>query len=234
MTADDRSWLTADYPELRDGPPWVMHDMVLAERDLPAGIVGLPGVEALASAVRAAVEAGEPVVVTGCGTSEHGAQAVTLLLDEALTAAGLAAPGRVESRQAFEAALAPRRGGVCIAISHGGTSTATNEALRAAADAGARTALITAEPAQEAGGLATDVLVTPLADRSWCHTVGYVSPILAGGAIGAALRGERLDAGDPAGPADQPLTRPPRRTPRASRRPSRRVPSSWSSARGST
>ncbi len=49
MTADDRSWLTADYPELRDGPPWVMHDMVLAERELPAGIVGLPGVEALAA-----------------------------------------------------------------------------------------------------------------------------------------------------------------------------------------
>src|SRR3954470_23323989 len=145
MTPDDRSWLTADYPELRDGPPWVMNDMVLAERDLPAGVVDLPGVEAVADAVRAAVAAGEPVVVTGCGTSEHGAQAVTLLLDEALTAAGLAAPGRVESRQAFEAALAPRRGGVCIAISHGGTSTATNDALRAAAEAGSRHGLSTAE-----------------------------------------------------------------------------------------
>src|SRR5689334_19708051 len=105
MTVEDRSWHTADYPELRDGPPWVMHDMVLAEHDLAAGIVGLSGLDTLAEMVRAAVQAGGPVVVSGCGTSEHGAVAVALLLDEALTAAGLAAPGRVEPRQAFEAAL---------------------------------------------------------------------------------------------------------------------------------
>src|SRR4051812_12078468 len=195
MTVEDRSWHTADYPELRDGPPWVMHDMVLAEHDLAAGIVNLGGVHALADLVRDAVRAGEPVVVSGCGTSEHGAVAVALLLDEALAAAGLAAPGRVEPRQAFEAALAPRAGGLCIAISHGGTSAATNDSLRAAKAAGARTALITAEPAQEASGLADEVLVTPLSDRSFCHTVGYTSPILAGAAIGAVLRGETLDAG---------------------------------------
>ena len=34
---------------------------------------------------------------------------------------------------------------------------------------------------------ADHVLTTPLTDRSWCHTVGYVSPILAGAAIAAAL-----------------------------------------------
>jgi len=42
---DDRSWLTDDYPELRDGPPWVMEDMILEERDLPVGI--LPHMEAI-------------------------------------------------------------------------------------------------------------------------------------------------------------------------------------------
>ncbi len=31
------------------------------------------------------------------------------------------------------------------------------------------------------------MLVTPLVDRSWCHTVGYVSPLLAGAAIAAGL-----------------------------------------------
>jgi fructoselysine-6-P-deglycase FrlB-like protein len=31
-------------------------------------------------------------------------------------------------------------------------------------------------------------------DRSWCHTVGYLSPILAGVAVGAALTGEPGDA----------------------------------------
>src|SRR5215468_9337322 len=85
---DDRSWLTADYPELRDGPPWVMQEMVEAERELPAGVAAAPGADALADAVRGAVAAGEPVVLVGCGTSEHGALAVAELLDEALAAAG--------------------------------------------------------------------------------------------------------------------------------------------------
>ena len=33
---DDRSWLTSEYPELRDGPPWVMEDMILAQRGYQA------------------------------------------------------------------------------------------------------------------------------------------------------------------------------------------------------
>jgi glutamine---fructose-6-phosphate transaminase (isomerizing) len=37
------------------------------------------------------------------------------------------------------------------------------------------------------------VFATPIMDRSWCHTVGYVSPILAGWAIAAAIAGQAED-----------------------------------------
>jgi glucosamine 6-phosphate synthetase-like amidotransferase/phosphosugar isomerase protein len=45
----------------------------------------------------------------------------------------------------------------------------------------ARTILITARPELETGADLT--IATPLVDTSWCHTVGYVSPLLAFTAI---------------------------------------------------
>jgi len=176
---DDRSWLTDEYPELRDGPPWVMEEMIMAERDLPQPI--LEGTSAEAAAVRSAVDAaaaaGEPVVVTGCGTSEHAAMAVAEMLSDALPDA------RIESRQALAAALRPRSGGVCIAVSHDGGTPATCRALEAAAGAGATTAAITAHAGSAITRPAQIILMTPLLDRSWCHTVAYASAILAGAAI---------------------------------------------------
>jgi fructoselysine-6-P-deglycase FrlB-like protein len=38
------------------------------------------------------------------------------------------------------------------------------------------------------------VLATPEVDRSWCHTVGYVSPLAAGYALAAAASGGSADA----------------------------------------
>ena len=47
--SDDRSWLTADYPELRDGPPWVMEEMSCPSRGLPSAILAAdPARDALA------------------------------------------------------------------------------------------------------------------------------------------------------------------------------------------
>ena len=140
MSGDDRSWYGDGYPELRDGPPWVMEDMILAEPGLAPAIASAPGAEAIAGAVLAAAHAGRPIVVTGCGTSEHGALAVAALLDDALRRAGVAA--LPESRQALDAALDPRAGGLCIGISHDGTTRATILALEAARTAGAATATI--------------------------------------------------------------------------------------------
>ena len=83
----------------------------------------------------AAAAAGDPVVVTGCGTSEHAAVAVAELLTDAFRRAGHGA--RAEARQALDAAFEPRLGGVCIAISHDGGTRATQLALEAARESGA-------------------------------------------------------------------------------------------------
>ena len=33
--SDDRSWYTSEYPDLRDGPPWVMQEMIEGQRASP-------------------------------------------------------------------------------------------------------------------------------------------------------------------------------------------------------
>jgi fructoselysine-6-P-deglycase FrlB-like protein len=145
----------SDTPELRDGPPWAMEEMILAEPGLVGPILALP--EALEAAEM--IRETETVTVVGCGTSEHAALAGAALLG-------------ARARDAFEASLDPQREGVLIAVSHEGGTAATLAALEAT---GARTILITANP----DARADLTLVTPLVDRSWCHTVGYVSPLLA-------------------------------------------------------
>ena len=187
--SDDRSWLSADYPELRDGPPWVMEEMILAQPGLPSAILAAdPARDALAAAIRAAAGRGEPVAITGCGTSEHACMAVAELLREALPGAW------VESRQALDAAAAPHQGGVCVGISHDGGTRATLLALEAARGAGATIGVITAVPDSKVAAAAEHVVVTPLRDRSWCHTVAYTSAICAGAGLAGGADPERLDA----------------------------------------
>jgi glucosamine--fructose-6-phosphate aminotransferase (isomerizing) len=169
----------SDMPELRPGPPWAMEEMIYAEPGLVGPILNSSAALEAAESLRE----GGPVVLVGCGTSEHAAMAGAALLDGAV------------ARDAFEASLAPQTGGACIAITHEAGTAATLNALRAAAANGARTILITAKP----GTVEADIVVaTPLVDRSWCHTVGYVSPLLALTAIAGAADAatcERVVAG---------------------------------------
>ena len=96
MTRDDRDWLTDDFPELRDAPPWVMEEMIFAQARLAAPILGADRAEVtrLRDAVVGAAAAGEPVVVTGCGTSEHAAMVVAELLTDSFRRAGTHGSGR--------------------------------------------------------------------------------------------------------------------------------------------
>jgi fructoselysine-6-P-deglycase FrlB-like protein len=156
---------------------------------------------ALAAAVRSAGLAGKPIHVVGCGTSEHAALATAAILRDAARAASLpsaiGAGGAPVAVQAFEAALEagqPGPGGLVIAISHEGATWATNRALDAARAGGATTALVTVTAASPAAGLADIVVTTDELDQSWCHTVGYLSPILAAAAVGAHLSGVPIDA----------------------------------------
>jgi len=153
----------SETPEVRNGPPWAMEEMILAEPGLVAPILASPAAAEAAESIRE----GGPVVLIGCGTSEHAAIAGATLI-----------PG-ARSRDAFEASLDPQDGGVLIGISHEGGTAATLAALRAATSA--RTILITAK-----SGPADIVVTTPVVDTAWCHTVGYVSPLLALTAIAGA------------------------------------------------
>lgn len=181
-------WYDKSFPEFRSAPPWVMEDMVAVEPTLPAVIADrAPAAAELARLAHGARRSGEPIVVTGCGTSEHAAQAIAALICDALDG-----PAAV-ARQALDAVAAPRSGGLCIAVSHEGETAATIAALATARRNGARTALVSARRASRGADLADVVIDTGVADRSWCHTVGYVAPILAGGLVAAELVGAPLD-----------------------------------------
>ena len=199
-------WSSTAMPPRRDGQPYHMTDMIRAEPGLAHRLLtrlAAPDgtAAALAAAVRSAGRAGKPIHVVGCGTSEHGALATAAILRDAARAAGLpsaiGAGGAAVAVQAFEAALEvaqPGRGGLVIAISHEGATWATNRALDAARAEGATTALVTVSAASPAAGLADIVVTTDELDQSWCHTVGYLSPILAAAAVGAHLSGTPIDA----------------------------------------
>ena len=63
-----------------------------------------------------------------------------------------------------------------VAVSHEAGTAATLEAARGASAAGAQVVLVTAHPELVPAGI--EPIGTPLHDRSWCHTVAYVSPLL--------------------------------------------------------
>ena len=109
-----------------------------------------------------------------------------MILRDAWRRAGLPAWGPVAA-QAFELAQEPPGSGLVIGVSHEGGTAATIAALDAARASGARTALLTASAASPAAAAADVVLATVEMDRSWCHTVGYVSPMAAAAAVAAAL-----------------------------------------------
>jgi glucosamine--fructose-6-phosphate aminotransferase (isomerizing) len=173
-----------------------MEEMILRESELLPELLASAEARQAGALIRSAVSAGESVVLTGCGTSEHAAMAGAHLLNEAFGV------GSAVARDAFEASLQPQAGGVLVGISHEAATTATLNALAAAGARGAQTILVTAVPD---GVAAAELIVpTPLRDRSWCHTVGYLSPLLAVYAM----------YGPPAGPVrrifDEALDRRPR------------------------
>jgi len=192
LTGAPEPWDYLPMPELRAGPPWAMAEMIAAEPALAGRIVARlvadGSAAALAGAIREAAAAGDPVIVTGCGTSEHAAMAAAAILRDGWRAAGLPGDGPV-SAQAFELSLDAPAKGLVIGVSHEGGTTATIEAMRAARAAGARTALLTASAGAPAADEADIVLATVEMDRSWCHTVGYVSPMVAALAATGFLAG---------------------------------------------
>ena len=188
-------WAPSSMPPFRSRPPYVMSEMIAAEPAVAERLVRRlakdPVLDRVASEIRAAADAGRPVVTTGCGTSEHAAMAIAMLLTDAL---GLPAGSEVRSVQTLETLHRPIGDGLLLAVSHEGGTHATNEAIRAAQAAGATTALITVGPGSPGAALADHVILTEEQDQSWCHTIGYLAPLVVGVALAAKLRRSRLDA----------------------------------------
>jgi len=184
-----------------------MEDMIEAQVTLPEALGDSLSSSApqLVEMLHTAAESGEPIVVSAVGTSGHSARAVARILNGAMAGTAVAA-GPAEARESADEALAPRRRGLCIAISHGGLSKSTVRALAAAREAGAKTALITAAGNTPAQDVADVVLKTPLRDKSYCHTVGYTSPILTGFYLASAYREEEFPATGLAGYLRELLT----------------------------
>ena len=186
-------WHSTSMPSRRSGPPYHMTEMIEAEpglaRRILAALAGAAGPAALvARAVREAAEGGQPIVVTGCGTSEHAALAGVEILRETLRSVGLST-ATLRSEQAFELSLDPVASGLVIGVSHEGGTPATNAALAACREAGARTALITVTDRSPGAGLVDLVVTTHELDQGWCHVIGYLAPILGFTAIGSHLTG---------------------------------------------
>lgn len=173
-------------PAFRGKPPYLMTEMIAAEPALADRLLHRLADDPVVSQVADLVRSG-PVIVTGCGTSEHAAMGVAGLLAEHLAEMPRALP-------ALEVVRRPPSGGLLLAVSHEGGTDITNEALRVAREAGARTALITVGGGSPGATLAELVIQTGEQDQSWCHTVGYLSPLLAGVALAGRLNGSPPDA----------------------------------------
>ena len=187
-------WRPSDMPEFRSRPPYVMGEMIDAEPALAERLVRRLASDEdaarLAAAVADAAAAGAPILTTGCGTSEHAAMGIAHLLTEAF---GLEAGREIRAIQALELQRRPPASGLVIGVSHEGGTAATNGALRLSRDAGARTALVTVGGGSPGAELAEIVVRTEEQDQSWCHTVGYLSPLIVGAVVAARIGGTRLD-----------------------------------------
>lgn len=202
-------------PAPRASPPYAMTEMIAAEpavaERIAARLADDPGIPRLAAVLRETAAAGHPILATGCGTSEHASMVAAAVLADALRAAGLPAD-RLASVQAFELAGRVPPAGVVMAISHEGGTWATNLALERARAAGLVTALVTVGDGSPGAALADRLLLTGEQDQSWCHTVGYLSPMVATAVLAGAVSGRAvspttvralLDAADQAPAAEE-------------------------------
>lgn len=188
-------WATSAMPSVRRRAPYLMTEMIAAEPALAERLARRLARDEraarLAELVRGSAASRRPVVVTGCGTSEHAAMGVAEILSDALQQQ----PGReLRAIDALEALHRPLADGLLLGVSHEGGTWATIEAMRAAAAAGARTALITVSDRSPAAEGAELVVITDEQDQSWCHTVGYLSPLVVATVVAAIIAGRRHDA----------------------------------------
>ena len=149
-------WASTDSRLRRDGPPFHMTEMIAAEPSLAERVVtrhAAPdgGAARAGRAPSAAVRAGWPVVVTGCGTSEHGAIASR---GDPARGAGCRRPGVGLEHAGARARAGPANGGAGHRDLARGRHVGDQRALSAARAAGASTAIITVSDRSPGAALA--------------------------------------------------------------------------------
>ena len=193
-------------PSLRDGPPWHMTEMIEAEPALAERLLTRLADPASAAARARRSRSGRPPSGAGSSSSRAAARASTARRRRRRSCATRCA--RRDCRGASARAGRPSRprrsrprsrtssaaGGLVIGISHEGGTWATNLALERARASGAAVGLVTVSERSPAGQRADVVVATEELDQSWCHTIGYLAPILAATAVGAHLSGGAVDA----------------------------------------
>ncbi len=188
-------WAGSEMPAWRDRPPYAMTEMIAAEpavaRRLTRRLRADPALGRVAAAVIDASGDGRPVTITGCGTSQHGAIAWRRCSRTDWPRSGGVARSCARSRRSSWPA-GRLTAGVVIGISHEGGTEATNLALRWAGGRDGKTALVTVSDRSPGAALAREVLTTGEQDQSWCHTVGYLSPLVAGACLHAAITSTEL------------------------------------------
>ena len=184
----------SDEPQLRPGPPWAMEEMILAAPELVAPVLaGAEAAEAgeLVRRAHGRRRAGRPDALRDERARGHGRRRA---------AARGARHARRRARDAFEAALDPQAGGVIVGVSHEPARRRRSPRWMRPRPPVPRPCSSPPGPTAPGGHL---LVPTPLRDRSWCHTVGYLSPLLAFHAM--------------AGPAPEAAARPSRTGWRAGR-----------------
>jgi glutamine---fructose-6-phosphate transaminase (isomerizing) len=175
-------------PDIRHKHPYHMYDEIALQPQAVARSFDL--FEQYGGRVVDLVASARRVVVTGCGTSFHGALSGAWLL----RALG-PEDASIQAIQAYELVTYNRDlrpDDLLIALSHSGTSYMTLRALDKARLAGAETVLLTGFPDSPGAQHASHVVPTGYSEeRSWAHTVSYTAAL----AIFAALA-STLNSGD--------------------------------------
>src|SRR5213596_1400692 len=170
------------FPHPRDRPPFYMHDMIRSQPHYVAETVGrLEGPRADDMLGR-----NRNIVITGCGTSFHSAMYGAEVLQEALGTTKV-----VRAVHAYDLAhgVGTLRRSTVLGVSHSGSTSTTNLALRRARRGGSRTLGLCGLPGSimEEETVRTWVIGSTH-DRSWANTMIYTTQL-------AAFAGLAVDAG---------------------------------------
>lgn len=175
------------FPNPRSRHPFHMHDMIRGQpgfvQETLDRLRDLDGRAFLGSPRR--------IVVTGCGTSFHGALLGAQMLQEAVDTRAVV--HAIHAYDLLHGTDVPRDT-VVLGVSHSGTTSTTNQALGLARRSGAATRALCGLAGTKMEEVAEEVLVTgSVHDHSWANTMSYTTQLAAFARLAETLASEPRD-----------------------------------------